>query len=81
MTSTIVSTLAALRNVGKAPVTVRLNPELFPIDALREAVVRHADALSLDDTGHLTVEANGQRAEEALREFAQDLLRAALQRE
>jgi len=81
MTPTIASTLAALNNVGNASVTVRLDPQLFPVDIAQEAAARRAGDLSVSTTGDLTVHPTGECAAEALRGFMQDVLAATLQRE
>ena len=81
MTPTIASTLAALSNVGKATVTVRLNTQVYSLDGARRAVARQSHALSLDAAGELTVRDAGGDSWRALREFTQDLLATAVQTE
>lgn len=78
MKPTIASILAALSNVGKAPVTVRLDPQLFPVGLAHEAVARQPHALALNEAGELTVLVTGHDGWQALREFTQDILAAAL---
>lgn len=81
MTPTIASTLAALSDVGKASVTVRLNAQVYPLDTALRAAARHGDALSLTDAGVLTIREAGDASWRALREFTQDLLSAAVHTE
>jgi hypothetical protein len=76
MIPTIASTLAALANVGSASVILRLNAQLFPGEAAREASARHEPLISLRGM-ELTVGPGGDDAWRALREFTQDLLAAA----
>jgi hypothetical protein len=81
MTPTIASTLSALSDVGSIPVTVRLNPHLFPVAIAQDAAARQAAALSVDSAGDLTVSAASPDAWHALREFTRDLLAHALRAE
>jgi hypothetical protein len=81
MTPTIISTLEELKNVGKVPITIRLNQGLFPIGSALKAAARHPHELSLHDSGNLTVRPEGHKAWTALRGFTQDVLLDALRRE
>lgn len=80
MTPTIASILAALSNVGKTPVTIRLTGIVYPVDVMNGAVNRHSRLLALDVSGRLTVHA-GVDAWDALRDFGKEALEAAMQTE
>jgi hypothetical protein len=75
----IALTLAALADVGNAPVTVRLDPAVFPPPLLRDTAARYDSALAVASDGALTVSEIGPDAWESLRRFAQDLLLGALE--
>jgi hypothetical protein len=80
MTPTIVSTLAALSNVGRTPVTVRLTRTLYPPDVASAAAARYGQALALDVDGSLMIR-NGVDAWRVLRDFGQEILEAGMRTE
>ena len=81
MTPTITLTLAALSNVGKAPIAIRLDQQLFPVCTARGCATRHSRTLSLNGAGDLLVHGTAPDAWDDLRRFTQDLLAASLERE
>lgn len=77
MTSTIPQTLAALSNVGKAPVNVPMSPLLFPAEIARTVAERQSHAMTFAD-GQLSIHAVGPEAWQALQTFTRELLAATL---
>jgi hypothetical protein len=76
MMQTTMRMLGELANVGKAPVTIRLNCRLFHADIVREHAERYGDDLTAGSPGEVIVAAAGTRARETLRRFTNDLLAA-----
>jgi hypothetical protein len=59
---------------------VRLNAQVYPLDAARRAAARQSHGLALNDAGQLTVLA-ADDCWQALREFTEDLLAVTMQTE
>lgn len=76
MEPTTIRTLAALGNVGKTPVTVRVSDRLFSPALISECARHYAHHLSADSHGYLTIAPAGEEARESLRRFTNDLLAA-----
>jgi hypothetical protein len=71
-------TIAVLNDVGKAPICLPLNAELFPPAVVRRcAASMHREGLSISDSGELRL-AGGDDAWATLREFLGLLLVRAL---
>jgi hypothetical protein len=80
MTPTIASTLAALSNVGKTTVALRVAGTVYPSEVLRSAITRRNHVLGLDSGGSLIIH-SGPDAWGALRDFGHEVLEAAVQAE
>ena len=81
MTQTIASTLTALKNVGKALVTIPLNEAVYPPEMVRRAVLSHGGCFVLDVERKLTIQEAGIDTWSSFRELSQELLHAAIQAE
>lgn len=79
--STLTQTLAALNNVGKAPVSLGLDVELFSTILVRRCASRHPQAFSIADDGQVQLLLVGDQAWQVLRDFAADLLAGAQETE
>lgn len=79
MTQTIATTLAALRNVGNAPVTVRLHAAVLHPHLVKQVAARHRGIMIADIDSAVTITLSGPDSWDSLRRFAEDLLAGALE--
>jgi hypothetical protein len=75
------SILTALANVGEAPVSLRFNTQLFPVELLRSCGAKFPGQISVGDLGDVAVTGTGPSTRESLRRFTNALLESARARE
>jgi hypothetical protein len=73
--------LAALANVGEAPVAIKFNAELFPLESLQRCGAKFPGQVSVGEFGHVTLRVTGASARDTLRRFTAALLESARERD